>query len=202
MVKNSKYLIYLLGLVVSINAQAQLQQNGLSPIKRDLEITRVTFENFLKHYDDAVLLNNIKESEADYKDGKGVEIHFEAYNANIYIATASARFGKNDYEVLDTFYTDEIISLQQKRLEEATKIFIRDFYSYLPQLKPNEEFRFVFNIEDSKIKVDGKELPPSPKSAKRTYKLEAVWRMSDINAFSKGEINESQLSERIKIEKK
>ncbi|WP_323756643.1 hypothetical protein [Roseivirga sp.] len=201
MVKNSKHLIYLLGLVVSINAQAQLQQNGLSPIKRDLEITRVTFENFLKHYDDALLLNNIKESEGDYKDGKGVEIQFEAYNANIYINTA-ARFGNNDNEILDTFYTDEIISLQQKRLEEATKKFIKDFHSYLPQLKPNEEFKFVFNIEDSKIKVDGKELPPSPKSAKRTYKLEAVWKMRDIDAFSKGEINESQLSDRIKIEKK
>ena len=202
MVKNSKYLIYLLGLVVSVNALAQLQQEGMSPIKRDTEITRVTFENFIKNYDDAVLLNNIRESKGDYESGKGLEISFEATNASIYINTASARFGNHDYEVLDTFYTDEVISLQQKRLEEATKKFIRDFHSYLPHLKSNEEFRFVFNIKDSKIKVDGKELPPSPKSAKRTYKLEAVWKMSDLDAFNKGEINESQLSDRIKIEKK
>ncbi|MGW8123453.1 hypothetical protein ACV07N_12405 [Roseivirga echinicomitans] len=202
MVKNSKYLLYLLGLLVSINAQAQLKQEGLNPIKRDLEITRVTFENFLKHYDEAVLLNNIKESEGEYQNGKGIEVHFEAPNANIYINTASARFGNNEPEILDTFYSDEIISLQQKRLEEATKKFIQEFHSYLPRLKASEEFRFVFNIEDSKIEVDGKALPPSPKSAKRTYRLEVVWKMSDINAFSKGEINESQLSERIKIEKK
>lgn len=202
MVKNSKYLLYLLGLVVSISMQAQLQQQGLSPIKRDMEITRVTFENYIKHYDEAILLNSIKESEADYKSGKGVEIHFESPNANVFINTPAVRFGNRDNELLDTFYTDEIINLQQKRLKEATKRFIRDFHSYLPHLKSNEEFKFVFNIQDTKVKVDGKELPPSPKSTSRTYKLEFTWKMSDMEAFSKGEINEDQLLDRIKIEKK
>lgn len=202
MVKNSKYLLILLGLAISINANAQLNPESLSLIKRDMEITRVTFENFLKQYDYAVLLNRIKESKAQYINGKGIEIILQAPNASIIMNTQSGRFSNGDNEILDTFYTDEIIALQQKRLEEATKKFIMDFYTYLPKLNKNEIFNVAFNIEDPKIKVNGEEAPPSPKAGKRTYQLKATWSMSDINALNQGTISKEQLLERIKIEKK
>ncbi|MFT6054919.1 MAG: hypothetical protein ACJAXB_000712 [Candidatus Endobugula sp.] len=201
MVKNSKFLLYLLGLVISINLSAQLKSEGLSPVKRDMEITRVTLENFLKQYDEAVLLNQVKESSAVYINGKGIEITLQAPNASIILNTNSGRFSTGDFEILDTFYTDEMIALQKSRLEEATKKFIADYYTYLPKLASNETFNIVFNIEDPVIKINGEEVPPSGNASKRTYQLKATWSMSDMEALNQGSINEEQLLKRIKIEK-
>jgi hypothetical protein len=187
--------------MVGIKMQAQIKTEVFSPIKRDMEITRVTLENFLKQYDEAVLLNQVKESSAVYINGKGIEITLQAPNASIILNTNSGRFSTGDFEILDTFYTDEMIALQKSRLEEATKKFIADYYTYLPKLASNETFNIVFNIEDPVIKINGEEVPPSGNASKRTYQLKATWSMSDMEALNQGSINEEQLLKRIKIEK-
>uniref|UniRef100_UPI004047FD79 hypothetical protein n=1 Tax=Roseivirga sp. TaxID=1964215 RepID=UPI004047FD79 len=201
MVKNSKYLVLLICLTVGIKMQAQIKSEGFSPIKRDMEITRVTFENYLKKYDEAPLLNNIRATEATYTEGKGVEIKVEAPNAEILMNTQFNNFKMGDDEILDTFYTEEIINLQQKRLEKAISRFVVEFRSYLPKLKPNETFSIVLNIADAKRTVNGKEKAPSPKAGSRAYHLSVTIKMSDLNALDKGELSETQFSERILIEK-
>ena len=105
MVNHSKYILCIIGLMLSLNASAQLKQQGLNPVERDMEITRVTLENFLKRYEGAMLLNRIKGSKASYSDGKGVEILLEAPNASVIMNTQSGRFSSGDDEVLDTFYS-------------------------------------------------------------------------------------------------
>jgi hypothetical protein len=202
MVENSKYLALLICLMVGIKMQAQIKTEVFSPIKRDMEITRVTFENYLKKYDEVPLLNNIRATEANYTEGKGVEITVEAPNAEILMNSQFNNFKMGDDEILDTFYTEEIIGLQQKRLEKAISRFVVEFRSYLPKLKPNETFSIVLNIADAKRTVNGKEKAPSPKSGSRAYHLIVKIKMSDLSALDKGELSETQFSERILIEKK
>lgn len=202
MVKNSKYLLLFIGLLLGGSLKAQISTKGFDPIKRDMEITRVTFENYLKKYDEAPLLNNIRATEAAYTEGKGVEITVEAPNAEILMNTQFNNFKMGDDEILDTFYTEEIINLQQKRLEKAISRFVVEFRSYLPKLQQNETFSIVLNIADAKRTINGKEKEPSPKAGSRAYHLSVKIKMSDLNALDKGELNETQFSERILTEKK
>jgi hypothetical protein len=188
--------------MVGIKVQAQLKTEGFSPIKRDMEITRVTFENYLKKYDKSSLLNNINKTEANYTAGKGVKIMVDAPNAEIFMNTQSNNFKLGDSEILDTFYTDEIIALQQERLEKAVATFMIEFHSYLPKLGADESLSMVFNIADAIRTKNGKEIEPSPKSGDRAYRLVTKINMVDLNAMGKGEINEDQFSRRILTEKK
>ena len=50
MVKYSKYLFVLVGLLVTLQVSAQ-SNSRFSPLKRDLEVTRVTLENYLKKWE-------------------------------------------------------------------------------------------------------------------------------------------------------
>ncbi|MFT6828728.1 MAG: hypothetical protein ACJAZV_002021 [Roseivirga sp.] len=59
----------------------------------------------------------------------------------------------------------------------------------------------MLNIADAKRTVNGKEKAPSPKSGSRAYHLIVKIKMSDLSALDKGELSETQFSERILIEK-
>jgi hypothetical protein len=167
-----------------------------------MEITRVTFENYLKKYEKSALLNSITNTEAVYIKDSGVEIKVEAPNAEVFMNNQSNRFEIGDSEMIDTFYTNEIIALQQKRLEKAVASFLLEFRSYLPKLSTNESFFIVFNIADAKRSINGKEIEPSPQSGKRAYQLVTKIKMADLNAIVNGEIDENQFSQRILTEKK
>ncbi len=166
-----------------------------------MEITRVTLENFLKKWDGAPLLNKISNTEVEHKKGSGVKFKVEAPHANILMNTQGGMFINGDAQIMDTFYTNEIISLQQERLVACIKKFISDFYTYMPQLSSDENFEIVFEVKDAKVKRDGKVMPPTPKADTRQYQLTARWKMTDLKDLKDGKLNASQFTERITIEK-
>lgn len=166
-----------------------------------MEITRVTLENFLKKWDGEPLLNNIKSTEAEHKKGDGVIFKVEALNAGIFMNTQGGVFMSGDNEIMDTFYTNDIVSLQQERLIQSIKKFVSDFYSYMPQLEGNEHFKIIFEVKDAEIKKEGKVIPPSSKSKTRTYILTAKWKMKDLKDLKDGKLKTSQFTEKITIEK-
>ena len=197
--KNSKLWITLV-LMLTVNSLcAQLNSEGFSPAKRDTEVTRITFENFLKKWDGDILLNRIKETKGVYKKGDGMTIRVEAENAQIFMSVHGGSFQNADGEIMDTFFTDAMVGLQKNRLEEAAKQFIKDYKNYLPKLSDSETIRFVFEVKDQKRRKNGKEIPPSKLAHKRTYQLEASISYSDFQRFREGNINEEALMEQIKI---
>ncbi|MFT6873304.1 MAG: hypothetical protein ACJAVN_002324, partial [Roseivirga sp.] len=165
MVKNSKYIALVIIMVISTGAYAQT----FSAVNRDMEITRVTLENFLKKWDGDPLLNKIENTEADYKKGKSITFTVVAPNADILMNTQGGVFRTGDQGMMDTFYTPEIISLQQERLISAIKRFITDFNSYIPHLEGAEDLMMVFDVKDSEMKKNGETIPPSPKADTRSY---------------------------------
>ena len=198
MVKNSKYLLSLIILFLGFGLHGQ---GAFSPIDRDMEITRITLENFLKKWEGEPLLNRIAKTEASHQKGEGVIFKIEAPNADIFMNTQGGMFKSGDQEMMDTFYTDEIVSLQQQRLTEAVAKFVMDFYSYMPLLQDSERFKVVFEVKDAEKKKDGEVVPPSPKSKVRTYQLIASWEMKDLNDLKNGKLKANQFSKKITIEK-
>lgn len=198
MVKNSKYLLCLLILVFCFEAHGQ---GTFSPINRDMEITRITLENFLKKWEGEPLLNRIANTEASHRKGEGITFKVEAPNADIFMNTQGGMFRSGDQEMMDTFYTDAIVSLQQQRLAEAISKFVEDFYNYMPHLQDNESFRVVFEVKDAERKKDGDVVPPSPNAKTRTYQLIARWQMKDLKDLKDGKLNANQFSKKITIEK-
>ena len=198
-VKNSKYWIILVAMMLSSSLAAQLDQEGFSPVKRDLEVTRVTFDNYLKKWSGDVLLNRFRETTASYKSGQGITILIISENAHIYMNTQGGQFENADGEVMDTFFTDAMVTLQKNRLQTALQKFLVDFKSYLPKLKDNEQIRFVFDVKDQKRKRNGKELPPSKMAHKRTYQLEAKIAYGDFKAFREGSLDEDSFLGKINI---
>lgn len=197
MVKNSKYTFLIIGLLLGFYTQGQT----FSPVNRDMEITRVTLENFLKKWDGDPLLNSIKDTEATHQKGEGVTFTITAPNANILMNTQGGMFRSGDHEIMDTFYTQEIISLQKDRLLEAVQKFVVDFYSYMPELSGNENFRVTFKVKDAEVKKDGKVLPAAKGAKTRTYQLTAKWAMNDLKDLRDGKLNASQFSQKITVEK-
>lgn len=198
-VKNSKYWIVLLALLVSSPLAAQLNTEGFSPVKRDTEVTRITFENYLKKWNGEVLLNRFRETTADYKNGQGITINVVAENAHIYMSVQGGSFENADGEIMDTFFSDDMVSLQKERLRSAIENFVVEFKNYLPKLKESETIKFIFDVKDQKRKRDGKEVPPSKLAHKRTYHMEASIAYKDFRAFKSGNMNEADFIEAITI---
>ena len=90
--KNSKYLIAIALMLMVNGLSAQLDTEGFSPAKRDTEVTRITFENFLKKWDGDILLNRIKKTKGTYQKGNGMTIRVEAENAQIYMSVHGGSF--------------------------------------------------------------------------------------------------------------
>lgn len=197
MVKNSKYLALVIIMVISTSAYAQT----FSAVNRDMEITRVTLENFLKKWDGDPLLNKIENTEAEYKEGKSITFTVNAPNADIIMNTQGGVFRTGDQGMMDTFYTPEIISLQQDRLISAIKRFITDFSSYIPHLEGNEDLMMVFEVKDSEVKKNGKTIPPSPKAGTRSYMITAKWTMKDLKDLKEGRLEADLFTQKITIEK-
>lgn len=166
-----------------------------------MEITRVTLENFLKKWDGEPLLNSITNTEASHKKGEGVTFTITAPNAGIYMNTQGGIFRNGDHGIMDTFYSGEIISLQKDRLLGAVQKFVVDFYSYMPELAGNENFKVVFEVRDAEVKKDGKVLPSAKGAKTRTYRLTAKWAMNDLKDLRDGKLNADQFSQKITIEK-
>ncbi|MBO3700635.1 hypothetical protein [Roseivirga sp. E12] len=197
MVKNSKYILTLALLLGVLSAKAQ----SFSAVNRDMEITRVTLENFLKKWDGDPLLNKITNTEAEYKKGQGVTFKVDAPNADILMNTQGGIFRSGDQGMMDTFYTQEIISLQQERLIDAIIKFITDFNSYIPHLDGNEDLKVVFEVKDSEVKKNGKVLPPSPKASERAYVITAKWNMKDLKDLKEGKLEADLFAKKITVEK-
>lgn len=198
-VKNSKYWILLLALLVSSPLAAQLNTEGFSPVKRDTEVTRITFENYLKKWNGEVLLNRFRETTADYKNGEGITINVVAENAHIYMSVQGGSFENADGEIMDTFFSDDMVSLQKERLKSAVEDFVVEFKNYLPKLKDNETIKFIFDVKDQKRKRNGKEVPPSKLAHKRTYHMEASIAYKDFQAFKSGSMNKADFLKAITI---
>ncbi len=198
-VKNSKYWILLLALLVSSPLAAQLNTEGFSPVKRDTEVTRITFENYLKKWNGEVLLNRFRETTADYKNGEGITINVVAENAHIYMSVQGGSFENADGEIMDTFFSDDMVNLQKERLKSAVEDFVVEFKNYLPKLKDSETIKFIFDVKDQKRKKNGQEVPPSKLAHKRTYHMEASIPFKDFQAFKSGSMNEADFLKAITI---
>lgn len=164
MVKYSKYLIILWAMVHAWNADAQMKGN-FDAIERDSEITRVAMENHFKHWDQASLLNKISSIEVSYQSGTGLLIDIEAPNTRIFLENQSKWTPSGDQELLDTFYSDEVIALQKHRLSLCLAQFTADFHSYLPKIKAEENYTFRFKVSDQQTKQS------SEPSKRRQYEL-------------------------------
>jgi len=200
MVKNSKYLISLIGLVVTLNASAQSSNGRFSPIQRDLEVTRVTLETFLQKWDGDMMLNQFKDTEASYSKGKGITITISANNADIYMSVRSGSFQSADDSILDTFFSDDMVALQKERLVNALKSFFETYKSYLPILETGEKVMISFDIKDGiRNKKDGKQIEASPLSYKRTYQLKAEISATDLEKYKSGSMSETAFNSNMKI---
>ena len=198
MIKNSKYIILMLGLLVAVQAFSQ-GRNRFNALDRDLEVTRVTFLSFLKKWDEGVLLNRFKGVEADYQKGTGLNVSVDAENAQIFMSVQNGNFKNADSEVLDTFFSDNMVALQQERLLKALKSFLQDYKDYLPELGSNERVRFIFEVKDHEWESKKEPREPSPQQHKRTYTLQADITTSDLEDYKKGALSRSIFEDRIKI---
>jgi hypothetical protein len=198
-VNNSKFWICLLLMMASSSILAQTTSGSFSSEKRDTEVTRITFENYLKRWHGEVLLNRFRESSAAYKSGEGMTLNVLAENAHIYMSVQGGSFENADGVIMDTFFSDAMISLQKERLAAAVKKFLVEYKNYLPTLSANENIRFVFEVKDAKRKGDGKEVPPSKLAYKRTYNMEASIAYRDFAAYKNGNSSEADFVNSIQI---
>lgn len=197
MVKNSKYLIVLSLMLVTSGLWAQ-SGSKFSPLQRDIEISRVTLENFLKKWDGEPLLNNIQRTTTDYTKGKGVEFNIEAPNARIFLDGRMVWSKNEDKSLMDTFYDEEIIRLQKDRLKLSIAKFLQDFSNYLPQVETKEEISFLFEVKDPLYKKE--ETPDSsPKQKLRTYQIAFSISGADLNTFNSSELSQNEIENRIKV---
>lgn len=191
MVKYSKYLICLVFIVSSLPSQAQLANRSFDPIQRDLEISRITLENYLKQWEGKPLINKISKVEAEYQSDYGVKFQIDAPHADILMVNQVGRMKKSDEEMMEIFYSEEIISLQKQRLDTALNQFIVDFKTYLPTINPNQVLEFSVKVgaddkEDSKVKLVD------------SYEMLRSWGISDLESFKKEEITKEEFIKRVK----
>lgn len=195
MVNYSKYLFTLafLFLAIATNAQSNL-------VNRDKEICRITLENYLKQWDDEVILNRIEGSKATYSNNT-LSFEIEAPNAQVILNAQRGLFKENDEDVLDMFYDQEMIALQQERLLRATSQFLKDFHTYLPKLETNEHINFIYQVGDKEKKDKEGKILRLKGAAKRQYNLNIQWKMSDVKALASGDINNNEFAQRALISK-
>ncbi|WP_305983394.1 hypothetical protein [Roseivirga thermotolerans] len=203
MVKNSNYLLTAFALVfLTINtSQAQMKNGKFSPVERDLEISRVTLENFLKKWEGAPLLNRIQKTESSYTEGQGATIFIEAPNARIFLDGRMNWSRELDTDLMDTFYDNEIVALQQQRLKSSLAHFLHQFSNYLPGVKANESIIFHFDIHDPVINQE-EDPATSPKQPERTYQISFSIAQADVLNIESNKLSIEQIENRIKTSKK
>lgn len=172
-----------------------------SPLQRDMEISRVTLENFLKKWDGEPLLNNIQQTSGTYSKGKGVEFKIEAPNARIFLDGRVTWSKNQDNVLMDTFYDEEMVALQKERLKYSIAKFIKDFNSYLPAIESSEEIEFLFEVKDPVNKKD-EQPSASPKQNLRTYYIAFTISGTDISSLKSTELSVNQIESRIKTSTK
>lgn len=189
MVKNSKYLILTL-LMVAVNfAFGQIGKDTFSPIKRDSEITRITLENYFKKYSDDQLLNRVVNTETQYESGEGLKVNIDARNARIMLDNGITWHAKESAKMMDTFFDEDMISLQQERLITCLLTFLRDFNSYLPKISSNEAYTFDFEVKDQEVKK-GEKPSATERSKLRSYKMSISIQQKDLASLTeKADIN-------------
>lgn len=199
MVRNSKYLLTLTLLAwLSTGLFAQMSKSKFSPIERDLEISRVTLENFLKKWDGDPLLNRITKANGSYTAGEGVLFSIQAPNARIFFDGRGIWNDKADQDLMDTFYDEEIIELQKTRLKQSIAKFIKDFSDYLPEVDNSESIAFQFEVSDP-VNKEG-ELPVStPKQNLRTYQVVYSISSNDLSTMNNTQLSISEIENIIKI---
>jgi len=195
MVNYSKYLFTLafLFLAIATNAQSNL-------VNRDKEICRITLENYLKQWDEEVILNRIEGSKATYSNNT-LSFEIKAPNAQVILNAQRGLFKENDEDVLDMFYDQDMIALQQERLLKATSQFLKDFHTYLPKLETNEHINFIYQVGDKEKKDKEGNTIRLKGAAKRQYNLNIEWKMSDVKALASGDINNNEFAQRATISK-
>lgn len=191
MVKNSKYLFIAMLLCACLSAKGQMSEKLYNPIQRDLEISRVTLENYLKNWDGAPLLNRINQVDSEYDEGIGIKFSIEAPYANIIMINQGGRFQEGDDEIMETFYTDEIKALQKERLDTALNHFINDFKTYLPTINPNQVLEFSFKVGTGDKNESTVKLIDS-------YEMLRRWGINDLESFKKEEITTEEFINRVK----
>lgn len=172
-----------------------------SPLQRDMEISRVTLENFLKKWDGEPLLNNIQHASADYTQGKGIEFKVEAPNARIFLDGRITWSKNQDNVLMDTFYDEEMVGLQKERLKQSIAKFIKNFSSYLPTIDNSEEIEFLFEVKDPVNKKD-EQPAASPKQNLRTYYIAFTISGTDLKSLRNTELSVDQIESRIKTSTK
>ena len=196
MVKYSKYL-FLACLLISYSYKSHSQNT--KEIDRDLEISRITLENYLIQWDMAVMLNRIKKSEATYQKGEGITITIDAPNAKILINNQRGRLKEGDEEIMKAFYSTPVIDLQRNLLKRVTIDFLKDFYSYLPKIPGNEVVKIEYKVTDgNEGKEDDKSAILSSEVYRelRNYKIAFAWTMNDINDVANKRIDKAQFEKR------
>ena len=200
MVKYSKYLMAL-GLMLVVSGLWAQGGGKFSPLQRDMEISRVTLENFLKKWTGDPLLNNIRQTTSKYNAGEGVVFSIEAPNARIFLDGRISWSNNSDKALMDTFYDEEIIRLQKDRLKLSVARFLQDFSSYLPDVNENEKISFLFEVSDP---VNDKDEQPaaSPKQNLRTYYINFSIEGSDLKDLKITNPSLNEIENRIKTSTK
>ena len=199
MVKNSKYLLLALLMVLVNLATGQIGKDTYSPMKRDSEITRITLENYFKKYTDDQLLNRVVKTATHYQAGEGLKVNIDARNARIMFDNGIVWHSKQHAEIMDTFFDEEMVSLQQERLITCLLAFLRDFNSYLPQISSTEAYTFDFEVRDQVRKDETPE--ETEKSKLRTYKLSITIQQKDVASLKTETTDLNTLRNKITIEK-
>ncbi len=199
MVKNSKYLLLALLMVLVNLAAGQIGKDTYSPMKRDSEITRITLENYFKKYTDDQLLNRVVKTATHYQAGEGLKVNIDARNARIMFDNGIVWHSKQHAEIMDTFFDEEMVSLQQERLVTCLLAFLRDFNSYLPQISSTEAYTFDFEVRDQVRKDETPE--ETEKSKLRTYKLSITIQQKDVASLKTETTDLNTLRNKITIEK-
>lgn len=194
MVKYSKYLLLIWVSMMSIELNAQFAQKSFDAIERDSEITRVTLENHLKTWSEKPLLNKIKSTASSYEKGEGLSVTIDAPNSRVFLENGVNWSLKEDQELLDTFYDEGMITLQQDRLIHCISKFLADFHTYLPQLPSNETYSFEVIVQDRN--KENEAVKSTEKAALRKYKLTITIGANELQS-----LNNKNVKDLIKIEK-
>ena len=195
MVRNSKYLVSLLAILTMNHLYAQDHT-----LKRDMEICRITLENHLKQWNQSLILNSIEESRVQYDEQK-LTFTISAPHAQIFLTNPKGILRKVDGEMIGSFYNNEMIALQQKRLFKATQDFLADFHSYLPKLKTNEEVSFQYIVSSTNLSDKERTQTKEKNQKPSDYTLSFSWNMENITDLAEGTIDKAEFAQRANLNK-
>ena len=181
--------------MISLELNAQFAQDSFDAIERDSEITRVTLKNHLENWNKAPLLNSVRKTKVNYTKGQGLSITIDAPNSRVFLENGVKWSFKEDKALLDTFYDENIIKLQQERMVECLTQFVADFHSYFPKIANNESYVIEVEVDDEPNKSGEK--VNSEKIHLRQYRMKLSIEAQD---FSKLESDNKRIKELTTVE--